>query len=67
MSNEYVPDNYDFFKINEEQEERELSKLPECSECGHAINDEECYLINEELVCSDCVDSWRVKVEDYKK
>jgi formylmethanofuran dehydrogenase subunit E len=37
--------------------EREREKLPKCSECDNPIQDEHCYLINDEPICEDCLKS----------
>ena len=47
------------------QQERELEKLPMCSECGNPIQDETAYLINDELICEECMNSYKVHVDDY--
>jgi formylmethanofuran dehydrogenase subunit E len=55
----------DFNRWDAEQE-RALSKLPECSECGEKITDEECYEFNDELICPECLkDNHRKWTEDY--
>ena len=49
-----------------EREERWLQSLPICSECGEPIQTEECYEINDELICPDCLEfNHRKRVEDY--
>ena len=49
-----------------EREERWLQRLPKCSECGEPIQTEECYEINDELICPDCLEfNHRKRVEDY--
>ena len=35
--------------------QKELDKLPICYECGEPIQDEECYEINDELICPECL------------
>lgn len=47
-------------------QDREIEKLPICSECGEPIQDEHFYLINDEPICSDCLESnYRKDTEDY--
>ncbi len=36
-------------------QERELQKLPRCCECDEPIQTEECYEINDELICPECL------------
>lgn len=47
------------------QQERELGKIPKCSECGNHIQDEMAYLINDELICERCMNGFKVHVDDY--
>ena len=44
----------------------ELNKLPKCYECGEPIQDDNCYEINDELICPECLDNNHKKwTEDY--
>ena len=55
----------DFHRYDAEQEKR-LEKLPRCCECDNPIQTEECYEINDELICPECLnDNHRKLVEDY--
>lgn len=64
----YIPDNYDRFEMHMAEQERELDKLPECSECGEKIQSEECYEFNDELICPDCLKNYHRKyTEDFMK
>lgn len=48
------------------EEERELARLPRCSECDHPIQGEECWEFNGELICEECLkDNHRKWVDDY--
>lgn len=38
-------------------QEKELEKLPRCSECDERIQDEFAYYINGEWICKNCMDS----------
>lgn len=59
-------DNYDLFEQHEAEQERWLAKLPICSECGEPIQDEDCYEINGELICPDCLkENHRKFTDDY--
>lgn len=54
------------FNRYEDAIDRELAKLPKCSECDQPIQDENAYLINDEWICEDCMDNnHRVFVDDY--
>lgn len=39
----------------EDKAERWLSTLPICSECGEPIQDEECFVFGEDLICPTCM------------
>lgn len=59
----YMPDNYDLFARHDAEQEAQLEKLPECSECGEHIQDEEAYYINGEWICERCMDSYKREVQ----
>ena len=65
------PDNYDAFVAHEARKEGEhqerLKKLPECSECGKPIEDDECYEIGGMLFCENCIEQNKVYTENYMK
>lgn len=43
-----------------------LERLPKCAYCGEPIQDDKCYLINDELVCPEClVREHEKKTDDY--
>lgn len=49
----------DFRRWDAEQEAlRQL--LPRCAECNSLIEDEECFNINGEPVCEDCIERFKV-------
>lgn len=51
---------------HEAEKERELQRLPVCCECDKPIQSDECYEINDELICPDCLkDNHRKWVDDY--
>ena len=55
----------DFYAYDAELE-RERQKLPKCAYCGEPIDTEDCYEINEMLICPDCLDNeHKKKTEDY--
>jgi len=50
------------------EEERELERLPKCSECGERITDDECWVVNDEIYCPECAEkNFRKWTEDYMK
>lgn len=56
----------DDFSRWEAQREKQLAKLPKCYECGEPIQDDECYEINDELICPKCLeDNHRKFTDDY--
>lgn len=55
----------DYEKYSAHQE-RELQKLPKCSECGNPIMSDECWVIEDEIYCPDCAEDLFCKcTEDY--
>lgn len=68
MCYEYIPDYNDLHQEHEARQQRELDRLPKCCECDEPIQTDECYEINGELICPDCLkDNHRKLVEDYVK
>lgn len=62
----YVPDNYDQWKRHDRQQERQLEGRPECSDCGHTIQEEHYYLINDEPICRSCLmTNYRKRTDEY--
>ena len=54
------------FNRHEAEQQKLIEKLPICYECGEPIQDDECFEINDELICPECLkDNHRKKVEDY--
>lgn len=45
-------------------QDRELKKYPKCSDCDNYIT-EDFYLINDEYICEDCIENYKVRIEDY--
>ena len=55
----------DFLKHDAEQQ-KQLEKLPRCSECDEPIQSEKCYEFNGELICPECLENYHEKeTEDY--
>lgn len=47
-------------------QEKELEKLPKCSECDEPIQEDCCYEFNDELICETCLrDYHRVDTDKY--
>ena len=54
------------FDLYEAEQKKEMKKLPKCYECGEPIQDEECYEINDELICPKClIENHRKFTDDY--
>lgn len=54
------------FDRHDAAQERWLSRLPRCVECGEPIQEEEFFLINDEPVCEECLNrNYRKRTEDY--
>lgn len=48
------------------EQEKQLEKLPRCSECDHPIQDKKCYSFNGELICEQCLeDNHEKNTEDF--
>lgn len=43
------------FERYEQEKQEWLDKLPRCSECDEPIQDSQCYEINDEYICDDCM------------
>ena len=55
----------DFLRWDEEQN-RQLERLPVCADCGEPVQDEHLYLINDEIICQEClVRYYRKSTDDY--
>lgn len=62
-----IPDNYDYFKKHQDELDDKLEELPSCEYCGEAIQSNKCYLIDNEVLCHECLDEhYSVRVEDLK-
>lgn len=60
-----MKDNYDFWLEHDHEEQEWLDSLPVCDECGEPIQTEECYEINGEVICPECLrNNHRKRVED---
>lgn len=62
----YTDDPVSDYNRYQEEQEKQLQKLPKCSHCCEHIQDEHLYEINDELICEECLkDNFRKNVEDY--
>ena len=61
MRDECPIDNYDLYRKHEAEQEALRQLLPRCTESGHLIEDEECYNLDGEAVCEDCIPRFKVK------
>ena len=61
----YIPDAYDQWAEHDRQQEEALNKLPKCSECDEHIQDDYCFVINDEIICEKCLkENYRKSTED---
>ena len=62
----YTDDPISDFNRYDAEQYREEQKLPRCSCCDEPIYEEHYYLINNDVVCEDCLkDQFRKRTEDY--
>lgn len=61
----YTDDPVADFHAYDDEQQKWLDSLPVCAECGQPITDEECYEINDEIICPECLkDNYRRWTED---
>lgn len=61
-----IPDVYDQWEVHDREQAKWLEKLPVCEVCGHPIQDEYLYLINDEFICEEClIREFRKDASDY--
>ena len=59
-------DPVDDFLRHDAEEQAWLDKLPKCADCGEPVQDDYFYLINDEVICPECLDNnYRKRTEDY--
>lgn len=52
--------------LHDAKQQKELEKLPKCAECGEPVRDDHYYLINDEVICPDCLEAnYRKDVRDW--
>lgn len=54
----------DFLKHDADRE-KQAEKLPICADCGEPVREDHYYLINDEVICPDCLETYRKWVDDY--
>lgn len=63
---QYTGDPLADFMAYDAEQEKALSRLPVCADCGHPIQDEHFYLINGEYICPVCIENnYRRNTDDY--
>lgn len=64
----YVPENYDWYRTKEAEEEKWLQNRPRCENCGEHIQDEYLYDVDGAVLCEECMkDLFRQSTEDYER
>lgn len=48
-------DNYDLWRQHDDELEDALGLLPVCSECDEPVQDDYCFVINDEIICESCL------------
>lgn len=49
----------------EDQKEEWIDRLPRCCDCGEPIQDEDMYIIGNDIYCPRCIERMRVSVDSY--
>ena len=66
MSEAYLPDYIDLHRRRQDEQEKELARLPKCEYCGEAIQEETLVDFDGCIICLDCFKSNHLKhTEDY--
>ena len=59
-------DAIDLWKAHDRAQAEKLERLPNCSECGKPIQDEECYEFDDGLICPRCLkENHKRHTDDY--
>lgn len=62
-----LPDNYDLWTLHDTEQQKRFAKLPVCCMCGEPIQDEYYYLINDEILCQECLENnFRKETDEYE-
>lgn len=59
-----IPDNYSQWARHDAEQEAALHLLPVCSECGEHIQAETCFVVNDEIICEECMEQFRKYTDD---
>lgn len=49
----------DFHRHDAEMEDA-LALLPKCADCGEPIQEEQCFVVNDETICESCMEGYKV-------
>lgn len=61
-----MKDNYDLWEDHDAKQEEWLKRLPVCDCCGEPIQDEHCFVIEDEIYCEGCmIELFRKDTDDY--
>ena len=64
----YTDDPVRDFEAYDRQQQNVLDKYPVCEECGNPITDEDCYEVEDSLICEQCLkDNHKKKTDNYIK
>lgn len=47
------------FLAHDIEQEKALAKLPHCDDCGEPIQDDEAYYYHGDVICEDCMSSYK--------
>lgn len=62
----YTDDPIADFNRWDRDQERKLSRLPKCVDCGDPIQDEDLFDVNGDLFCGDCmIANFRRPIDNY--
>ncbi len=65
MSFFYTDDPLADFERWDAEQQDQLKRIPVCADCGHHVADDHYYLINDEVICPECLeDNYRKEIED---
>ena len=59
-----VPGNYDAWLAHDAEQDRWLQERPVCCWCDEHIQDDHYYMINDEVCCPECLESYFRKEVD---
>lgn len=59
-----IPDNYSLWEAHDTDQERQLSKLPECADCGEPIQQDTAVYMGGVWYCDSCIDAYRRDVNE---